>query len=262
MKIVIKNAETVTKSVMEINLSSNYFKQIKQNYKDAKMLTISFSDLNLGSNIYGSSKKETKNLQKENCKIVIKLYRRTLRVIRFLKLKRVKFDGTIYIQGLTERKNNNVIMLELMLNCKLSRLFPQRLTAAIDGACTYLDAENSEHNMCDFKENSCAKHRAMGFTRKTGCCPASCKFMQCGPCKTKNISCKLIMCDYLENKGYYFSPHSLAILKVNLTYPERLSTIGFFFKSTKKTHFLIWLVRLLSILVLFCVGLFIYSLFT
>lgn len=118
MKIVIKNAETVTKPVMEINLSSNYFKQIKQNYKDAK-------------------------------------------------------------------------------------------------------------------ENSCAKHRAMGFTRKTGWCPASCKFMQCGPCKTKNISCKSIMCDYPKNKGYYFSPHSLAILKVNLTYPERLSTIGFFFKSTK-----------------------------
>lgn len=223
---------------------------LSKDYKsclDKQNIVISASALNLSAPLYGSNKKQSKQLQKDNSKKIIKVFNKAIKVVKTKKKMDPNFDGTIYFELPQNKQNNNEKILEYMLNVAL--LPPlKRLGGAVDYACTYLDNENATHNMCDFKNNRCAKHRARGFCRDTGCCPSTCKFSGCGPCKTQNLSCKIIMCDHLENQGYYFSVHHLPILRHYLTYVERLAALGLFFKSKKQTHQILWLVRILTII--------------
>lgn len=267
MKYTIENIESLPQNYFEINLDKNCFNLFKQKIRQIKLenktltqpqsnlplsLVINFDALNLCKSIYGSSKNEIKIIQKQNVNQLLKLYKVTKKILKYAKRQlKNQAPTTLFVQNLTNRKNNNHKMLEFMINTTLCTKCFKKTSTAINYACEYLDLENAEHNMCDFKDNRCAKHRARDFKTTTGCCPKNCKFMCTGPCKTKNISCKLIMCDYLENKGFYFSPNYLGVLKTNLTAVERLVVLGLFFKSDKKVNRIIWLVRALGILILF-----------
>ena len=216
---------------------------------DSKVvLEVSFDDLNLGVNIYGQNKQESKVLQKENCKKVVKVFRALVKMIKIAKRRKIKVEPQIVVENLSAKKNNNDLMLEYMLKVKFNTPITKKLSTAVDLACDWLDNENEQFKMCDFVDNKCAKARARGFERMTGCCPANCKFMDNCPCKTKNISCKFIFCDYLEEKGFCISPLSLPIFVVNLSFFQRVASWGLFFKSQKKVNF--WL-RFVNFLVVF-----------
>ncbi len=243
MNIKIENIPEINENCIVLNGTKDQLKLAKKNYKTSNIV-IDNEYLNLNTPFYGTSKKETKLIQKANLKKVKAVYFELKKFIWFFKFKRVK-SITFYIEKLDNKKNNNNKMLLDMLNLKFNTFFLFKLKKSVMLACEFLDNENAELNMCDFKDNRCAKHRARGFERSTGCCPASCKHMQCGPCKTKNISCKLIMCDYLEQNGYYFTPHTLGQLTQNMWYLERVVCIGLFFKSTKKCIATLWFVRIM-----------------
>ena len=234
-----------------------------KNVKERKItLEISFDSLNLGCSIYGKNKKETKIIQRKNAKIVVKVYKQITKTIKFAKFHKILLNDKIVIKNLDKKQNNNDYMLNIMLEVKYNTPIHKKLFKTIDLACDYLDKENFDNNMCDFKDNKCAKHRARGFARCTGCCPAKCKFQHDCPCTTKNISCKFILCDYLEKMGYYLSPLTLPIFIVNLTFAQRLVSFGLFFKSQNRTvriiRFIKYLEIFLILLILFVISFNIY----
>jgi hypothetical protein len=152
-----------------------------------------------------------------------------------------------------EPQSSNADLLVHMLNIKFYGGFFNKLPYVLNKACEYLDSENSKYKMCDFRDNSCYKMRELGSKRATCCCPQSCKFMQAGPCKTKNISCKIIMCDKLEERGFYFSPLYNPILAENLSIFQRLCVYGLFFKSFKSTVRVLRLVKFLTYFIIFLI---------
>ena len=253
--------ELIDKNTTYNKITANKtIKKFTQDYNPSLPISIDFDVLNLNAKLYLNNKKETIQLQKDNCKKIISTYKNLIKIIRFVKRKNPAFNNVFFVPNLHEKKNNNDIMLKGMLDIKFNTRIFNKLNTSILVACDFLDKENAMYNMCDFKDNKCAKHRAKNFTRSTGCCPSSCKFMDNCPCKTKNLSCKLIMCDYLVNQGYYFTPHTLAVLKTNMLYLERVSALGMFFKSTKSTFRFIWIVRFLIGLGIITIGLLGYSL--
>lgn len=217
-------------------------------------ITINGDLLFLRNSIYGNNKKETNFLQKQNCKIVRSCFKKVVRLIRKLKRKRVEFSNIIYIvcNGY-EPQSSNADLLVHMLNIKFFGGFFNKLPYVLNKACEYFDSENGKYKMCDFRDNSCYKMRELGSKRVTCCCPQSCKFMQAGPCKTKNISCKIIMCDKLEERGFYFSPLYNPILAENLTFFQRVCVYGLFFRSFKSTVRILRLVKFLTYFIIFLI---------
>ena len=144
------------------------------------------------------------------------------------------------------KKNNNDFMLACMLDTKFNVSPFKRLEKAYSYACDYIDLENSTNKMCDFKDNKCTKHREVGILKSTGCCPSFCKYTRAGACVQKNLSCKIFMCDYLIEKGLYFSPNFIPILKLHFTPIERASSFGMLCRSTKKAIGQLWGIRIFS----------------
>ena len=262
MEFKIENIEdNSNKNTYRIDIKPVSKKEIKEAHLSGKIFVISSEFLNINQKIYGTNKAETVKIQKENSKKVIKVYKSICKVVNALKSKKLNFNGVFYVENLNERKNNNVFLVLSLLNLKYNTCFFSRLSKSILYTCEYLDKENALHNMCDFHDNKCAKHRARGFERSTGCCPSSCKFMDNCPCKTKNLSCKIIMCDYLIEQGYFFTPHTIPILTRHMTFIERVASTGMFFKSTKRTFRFMRIVRFLLCFAIFLAGYTIVSLF-
>ena len=227
-------------------VDKNSIKNLASALKSDMFLEIDFDDANLGVNIYGSSKKESQRLQKENCKKVLAVFRELKKVICFAKRHSIQLGSQIVVKNLSQKKNNNDLMLEYMLQVCFETPAFKKVSKAVDLACDWLDNENNVFKMCDFVDNKCAKARARGFERMTGCCPAKCKFMDNCPCKTKNISCKFIFCDYLEERGYCISPLTLPIFVEFLSFPQRVASWGLFFKSQKKVSRILHFVKFLT----------------
>ena len=249
MKYSITNKPENTQTV----LINDLFNTKSINKNSSVNFEIDFNFLNLSVKQYGNNLAETKVLQKSNTKLMISAYKKIVKLIKFCNKNNINFNNCFFVNNLTEKQNNNDVMLTYMLEIKFNTKPFKKLNRSVDYACEFLDLENSFHNMCDFKDNKCAKHRDLGFDRINGCCPAKCKHLKNCPCTTKNLSCKLIMCDYLMNKGYYFSPHNIPVLSVNLSFFERIASWGMFFKTTKQTyHFLRFIIFLevLTILIL------------
>lgn len=232
---------------------------LKKYYSKNCLFEIEYNCLNLGTKLYGNNKEETKKIQSANCKTMIKIYRKIAKIIKISKRHKINFNNTFYIKNLTEKKNNNDFQLKLMLDLRFNNNVFTRYTKSILYACKYLDNELKTENMCDFRDNKCIKHRYRNFDRNTGCCPSNCKFLDCKGCKTQNLSCKLILCDYLIEKGFYFSPTTLPILAIQMNYIERIFTWGMFFKSTKKTYGFMRLVRVLEIFTILLCGFIIFT---
>lgn len=229
------------------------FKNLKSQKNKEIIFKIDFNALNLTTRLYGNNKKDTRNIQKNNCKKVIRVYRTICNIIKICKRNNIKFNNMFFVYNFSTKKNNNDLMLLFMLETRFNKKIGLKYQNSLLFACDYLDNELKTENMCDFQENQCIKHRVHNFSRKTGCCPPNCKHIgECG-CLTKNLSCKLILCDYLIKKGYYFSPLYLPILAVNMTIIERLCSWGMFFKSTKKTFSFMNFIRIFEIVAMIIV---------
>lgn len=247
MKFEIKELKDKKLKYFEVGTDKNAIKNLKQNIDNFDALSISFDALNLGTKLYGDGKKQSIEIQKLNASQVILVFKNCLKAVKILKKNKVDFDGAIYISNLKNKKNNNDLMIIGMLDAKLNYNIFKRMFVAVSYACDFLDKENEINNMCDFKDNKCVNHRENNINKNTGCCPSFCKYTQCKTCTVKNISCKIFMCNYLEDKGYYFTPHTIPILKRHLNILERFMCFGLLFKTTKKTVSRLWLVRALII---------------
>ncbi|MBR7172329.1 MAG: hypothetical protein IKD36_00870 [Clostridia bacterium] len=246
MKFEVKKLEDKKVKYFEINEKTD-FKASRQEIVEAEAISIDFDYLNLGEKLYGNSRKSSKLIQKKNCAHIIKVFKHLKKMVKMLKKTDSKFDGVFYVKGLDKKKNNNDLMIVALLDTALNFKPHERLGSAVNYACDYLDKENTINNMCDFKDNKCIKHREKKIDKATGCCPPFCKYTECKTCTVKNLSCKLFMCDYLEDRGYIFSPHTVPVLKRHLNWFERFMSIGLLFKTTKKTIKCLWAIRILLV---------------
>ena len=216
---------------------------VKKEFVQGSKVLLDFDYLCLGETLYGKNKKESLLLQKKNCKKVVRVYKQLVSLCR--KINKKGFDGKFY-RLKKKKKNNNDMMLMSMLELRFKEGFFNKMNDSIVYACDYLDAENELNKMCDLKDGKCVKRRANKISNPTLCCPSKCKY-NC-PCKTKNLACKLYMCEHLTEKGFCFSPLYIPVLKVHMTFFERLATWGVFFRSTKQTFVFMWFVRILLLL--------------
>lgn len=241
-----------------INLEKDCYKNIKKNIKEVEAFELDETALGLENVLYaGEGKKESFALQKKNCDNILKLYKVCVKIVKLLKHKKINFSRKFYVENLDKKINNNDFMLASMLNVRFNVGLFKRVSATYKYAADYLDMENAMNKMCDFRDNKCTKHRELNDGRTTGCCTKQiCKYTCNAPCPTWNLACKIIMCDYLINKkGFYFSPQTVPIMKVNFTYIERLFSIGQLCCSSKKAIRELWIVRIFTGLVgLFVLG--------
>ncbi len=247
MKFEILEAQKQDK-YFEISTDKNCLKLLKKEKDNYDKFLINAENLALDKSLYGSSKKESIDIQKANCKQILALSKICIKAVKILK-KNKAFDGKFYVLGLSNKKNNNDFMIVSMLDVKFNYNAFQRLSKAIELGGEFLDKENTINNMCDFKDNLCVCHRDKNKTGSTGCCPSFCKHTKAGVCTQKCLSCKIFMCDYLiYEKGYYFTPHTVPILKKHLTILERFICFGLLFKTQKQTARRIWGIRALEVL--------------
>jgi len=244
MKFEIKELDEKVEC-FKINFKKNNFKDLKSKLKENSnvSLLISSEMLNLQTKLYGSNKQETKQIQKENCKQIINVYKRVVKSIKIIKKYNKNFNGILFTENLLNKKNNNDFMLCAMLEIKFNVKPFKKMKYAMLKACDYIDLENKINNMCDFKDNKCIKHREKNIDKNTGCCISTCKFAGQGKCPVKCLSCKLFMCKYLTELGYCFFPHYIPILKLNMSVFERWASLGYLFRSEKETLRFLWIIR-------------------
>ncbi|MBR3885853.1 MAG: hypothetical protein IKJ33_05305 [Clostridia bacterium] len=228
-----------------IDLSENCFKNFKEKYASIECFEIEQNALNLGISLYGQTKKESVEIQKKNCEQVLKLFKVCKKIVKFLKHKKVAFDGKFYTKGLDEKKNNNDFMIVSMLDVEFNVKPFKKLAASYKYAADYLDMENSLNKMCDFRDNKCTKYREIKSDRTTGCCSKLiCKYTCNAPCPTWNLACKIIMCDYIiDKKGFYFTPHTVPIMRRHFSFLERCFSIGQLCRTKKRALFELWTLR-------------------
>ena len=229
-----------------INLEKDCLKNIKANLQNIQAFEIDENALNLGLCLYGKSKNESIEIQKKNCTQIMKLYTVCVKLVKLLKHKKFKFDGIFYTKNLADKKNNNDFMLKAMLEVRFNVKPLKKLSASYTYCADYLDMENSLNKMCDFRDNKCSKYRTIKSDRTTGCCSKLiCKYTCNAPCPTWNLACKIIMCDYLiKNKGFYFTPHTIPLMRQHLSFIERCFSIGQLCRTKKKALSEIWLLRI------------------
>lgn len=229
-----------------INLEKNCLKNIKVNLANIKAFEIDENVLNLSLCLYGDTKQKSIEIQKQNCKQMLKLYAVCVKLVKLLKRKKIKFNGVFYTKNLADKKNNNDFMLKAMLEVRFNVKPFKKLSASYTYCADYLDMENSLNKMCDFRDNKCSKYRTIKSDRTTGCCSkVICKYTCNAPCPTWNLACKIIMCDYLiEKKGYYFTPHTIPIMKRQFSFFERCFSVGQLCRTKKKALSEIWLLRI------------------
>ena len=252
MNFEIHKKEDESLKYTVINLEKDCYKKIKQTVAEIQAFEIDANALGIYNKLYTEGgKKGSYELQKANCKNMIALYKLCIKIVKLLRRKHINFSRKFYVENLDKKINNNDFMLASMLNVRFNFGIFKRVGATYKYAADYLDMENSMNNMCDFRDNKCTKHRELNDGRTTGCCSKTiCKYTCNAPCPTWNLACKIIMCDYLiKSKGYYFSPHTTPIIKVNFTYIERLFSIGQLCCASKKAIRELWIVRLFTGLV-------------
>lgn len=228
-----------------IDLSEDCFKKIKENLNLVKEFEIDESALNLNVTLYGKTKKESIEIQKKNCEQILKLFKTIKKIVKLLKHKKIAFDGKFYTKGLADKKNNNDFMIVSMLDVQFNVKPFKKLSASYKYAADYLDMENALNKMCDFRDNKCTKYRALNSERTTGCCSkVICKYTCNAPCPTWNLACKIIMCDYIiDKKGFYFTPHTVPIMRRHFSYLERCFSIGQLCRTKKRALAELWTLR-------------------
>ena len=145
MKVKFEFVEVKKKDKFLIVKDNDSLIDVKKNYKNGDKILLDFDYLNLGEKLYGNNKKETKIIQKKNAKDVVKVYRKLCSLSR--KIRRIGFDGIFYISNEKEKKNNNDLMLEGMINIHFSKNIFTKMSKSMLVACDFLDAENRINNM-------------------------------------------------------------------------------------------------------------------
>ena len=100
---------------------------------------IDFNFLNLSVKQYGNNLNETKVVQKSNTKLMVSAYKKIVKLIKFCNKNKINFNNCFYINNLTEKQNNNDVMLTYMLEIKFNTKPLKKLNKAVDFACEFLE---------------------------------------------------------------------------------------------------------------------------
>ena len=123
MKFDIREREE-NKEYFVINLSKECLLKLKQNLASIKAFEIDDRALNLEICLYGKTKNDSIQIQKKNCKQMLKLYAVCVKVVKLLRRKKFEFDGIFYTRGLNKKKNNG---LERVIDHKKVEEFIKKL---------------------------------------------------------------------------------------------------------------------------------------
>lgn len=112
--MIIKITELSEELKNENTYSLKDFKNNKQKILNNKRiaLLLGFDELNLNQKLYGNSKKESSKIQKCNTKILLRLFSKIKKSIKFLIKNNIDFNSEIYIENLSSKK---IIMIFCLL---------------------------------------------------------------------------------------------------------------------------------------------------
>ena len=96
-----------------------------------------------------------------------------------------------------------------------------RYSFIYDTVCDELDRRYRLLNLCDFKNNICARKRELidkydAEKISHGCCYTKgkvCEYLDKGECTIKSIGCKFFACHYLIRKGIIYKPSDFLLIK-------------------------------------------------
>lgn len=234
------------------------FAQFKHDYTGQKIF-LDNSIVNIDTSLYGKDKQSTRKIQRQNYISLKKTYKLLLKIIKYINNKTPYKIDTLYISD-THRKNNNDYLLKCMLNLRFNTPISQHLEQQLDYACNYLDREIALNNICDFTNGKCRKYRT-STTEKASCCKAGCRYGV--PCKIKNISCKLFLCDTAISLGYFFYTQYIPMLRRRFTPIDRrlsetslflpMKTVTRIIRSARITILTLTLLLIISIIIGFAI---------
>ena len=114
-----------------------------------------------------------------------------------------------------------------------------RYSFIYDNVCDELDRRYRLLNLCNFKNNICARKRELidkyDSEKVThGCCYTKgkvCDYLEDGVCTIKSIGCKFFACNYLIKRGIIYKPSDFLLIKeffnihdINVIYNKLYST--------------------------------------
>lgn len=193
----------------------------KQKPTGEMSLLLDFDDLNLGAYIYGTNAKETKIIQKTNCKKLLATFKVLVRAYKWAQHRHINLSHNIYVKNLKKTQNNNDFLLKMMLNTTFCVKSSEKVEYILNKTCDYLDLENETNHTCDFKNNQCKMQREIEPNKFNGCCPERCSYNQHAPCKNRNISCKLFFCHYVIDHGGAVYAEYIPLLHLGLSKIQR-----------------------------------------
>lgn len=134
-----------------------------------------------------------------------------------------------------DKEVKQISLLTEALNIKKRK---ERLKFVYDKACELLDGDFYGKNICEFKNNICL-HDRIHNGNCDGCCRRNdnnktCKYLKNHRCSTKNLACKLHICDPLKKKGYRYRINDIYILKYLYSWKQKLFIYTDLFLSEKE----------------------------
>lgn len=157
---------------------------------------------------------------------------------------------------LTTVVSNDSKYAEDIINCIKASLIKdkgERYTFIYDTVCDYLDSKFKGCNVCDFKDDKCIANREGKINHtEMGCCHSFeyckfyewgytknmklCQYMQNRQCTTKNISCKLYTCRYIQKRheGFKFNTRKILLLDCFFTQKQHDIIRYNFFKTREE----------------------------
>lgn len=118
----------------------------------------------------------------------------------------------VAIINTSDTENENIKSIIVSIKAMFIDNKNERYEYLYNEACKYLDRKFEKNNYCDFKDDICIAKRNCNSQRlKMGCCYHAyknnifgkwkfCEHLGSKGCKTQNLACKLMTCDYIKVK--------------------------------------------------------------
>ncbi len=144
-------------------------------------------------------------------------------------------------------KNNLYFSIESSLQAMMIKDRKERMNYIYIKACTYLDREIVERNLCGFYNDKCIAKRDTDCTM--GCCRhyphkrtgifrneklQLCEFQIDRKCTANCITCKMYMCPEMEKKGYRYNVFNVPLIKCFFNIIQKLIISVSFFSTEKE----------------------------
>ena len=227
------------------NAINIFCKDVKSKMVEGEVILYFYSAKINGLNSrLGISPNETQKINAFNNKMILKCYKRIMKLVKLFNKFKVQFSRTIYCIG--KCKNDNLSVLETILNAHLISNYKERIAYIYDMSCNIIQDFYTQNNFCDFKQGVCVNRRVNAPNpkySKNACCKVGCKHMGESGCKTSNLACKFFFCNYLKGKGIMMSPKGFLPTKIYFNHWQRNIAKYYLFEDREKVLQKLYLAR-------------------